>query len=136
MEINKLTGTVIEICIKIHSKTGPGCFEKVYEEMLYYELLKRNIPVVRQVLMPIHYESLFIPDAYKLDLLIDNQLVTEIKSVEKLNPVHFKQVMTYLKLMNLKNGMLINFKVNLMKEGIHRVFNNLGNLKLKATEEG
>lgn len=130
MEINLLTGTIIEICIKIHSTVGPGCFEKVYEEILYYELTKRRIPVERQICMPIHYETLFIPHAYKMDLLVDNQIIVEIKSVEWVLPVHFRQLTTYLKLMKLKNGMIINFKVHKMKDGIHRVFNNFGRLTL------
>jgi GxxExxY protein len=127
MDINELTGIVIEIAIKIHTTVGPGCFEKVYEEILYYELQKKDLKVERQQLLPIEYESLLIKDAYKIDLLIENKLVLEIKSIEHVLPVHFKQVMTYLKLLNLKNGMLLNFKVNQMKEGIHRVFNNFGN---------
>jgi GxxExxY protein len=77
--------------------------------------------------MPITYESLHITDAYKLDLLVENKIIVEIKSVEHILPVHYKQVNTYLKLMNLKHGMLLNFKVDLMKDGIHRVFNNFGN---------
>ena len=77
--------------------------------------------------MPISYEVLQINDAYKLDLLIENKVIVEIKSVEHVLPVHFKQLNTYLKLMNLKHGMLLNFKVDLMKDGIHRVFNNFGN---------
>jgi len=77
--------------------------------------------------MPITYESLNITDAYKLDLLVENKIIVEIKSVEHILPVHYKQVNTYLKLMNLKHGMLLNFKVDLMKDGIHRVFNNFGN---------
>jgi GxxExxY protein len=93
----------------------------------YYELQKKDLKVERQQLLPIEYESLLIKDAYKIDLLIENKLVLEIKSIEHVLPVHFKQVMTYLKLLNLKNGMLLNFKVNQMKEGIHRVFNNFGN---------
>ena len=80
--------------------------------------------VERQMLMPIAYEEIVIENAYKLDLLIEKHIILEIKSVENVLPVHFKQVMTYLKLMNLKNGMLLNFKVDLMKNGIHRVFNN------------
>lgn len=127
MDINELTGTVIEVAIKIHNTVGPGCFEKVYEEILYYELQKRNLKVERQLLLPIEYENLLIKDAYKVDLQIENKLVVEIKSIEHVLPVHFKQVMTYLKLLNLKNGMLLNFKVNQMKEGVHRVFNNFGN---------
>lgn len=132
MDIDSLTKNVIEICIKIHSTIGPGCFEKVYEEILYYELVKRGIPIQRQLLMPIKYETLNVPNAYKLDLLIDNQLIAELKCIEIVLPVHFKQIMTHLKLMNLKHGMLINFKVNLMKEGIHRVFNNYGRLKRES----
>ena len=77
--------------------------------------------------MPISYEVLQINDAYKLDLLIEDKVIIEIKSVEHVLPVHFKQVNTYLKLMNLKHGILLNFKVDLMKNGIHRVFNNFGN---------
>ena len=126
MEIDKLTETIIGLCMKIHSNVGPGCLERVYEEILYYEIYKRNISVQRQILMPIIYERLNIPDAYKLDLLIEERLVLEIKSIETVAPVHFKIVMTYLNLMNLKNGMLLNFKVNRMKEGIHRIFNNNG----------
>lgn len=124
MEINKLTGIVVDACIKIHTAIGPGCFERVYEEALYYELLMRDLQVSRQVLMPIRYEQLEISDAYKMDLLVEKSLVIEIKSIERLAPVHFKQVMTYLKLSNLKNGILLNFNVEWMKDGIHRVFNN------------
>jgi len=127
MEINDLTGMVIESAIKIHTAIGPGCFEKVYEETLYYELQKKGLNTQRQLTMPIEYEELVIKDAYKVDLLVENKLIVEIKSVEHILPVHFKQVNTYLKLLNLKNGMLLNFKVNQMKEGIHRVFNNFGN---------
>lgn len=125
-DINHLTSTIIEICIKIHSTIGPGCYEKVYEELLFYEISKRNIPIERQLLMPISYEGLQLDDAYKLDLLIDKRLILEIKSVEKIAAVHFKQIKTYLKLMNIKNGLLLNFNVDLMKEGIHRIFNNFG----------
>lgn len=131
MEINELTSTVIGVCIRMHSDVGPGCFEKVYEEILSYELSKLGIQVERQLLLPIHYEKLFIPKAYKIDLLIDNQLISEIKSIEYVLPVHFRQMTTYLKLMKLKHGMIINFKVNRMKDGIHRVFNNTGNIKLE-----
>ena len=126
MKTADLTGQVIELCIKIHSKIGPGCFEKVYEELLYYELCKLGMDVRRQVLLPICYEELFIENAYKLDLLIDKRLVLELKSVFPLPPVFFNQLHTHLSLLNLKNGILINFKVPLIKEGIHRVFNNSG----------
>ncbi|MEP6927775.1 MAG: GxxExxY protein [Ginsengibacter sp.] len=127
METNQITALIVDSCIKIHTVIGPGCYERVYEELLYFELNKRDLYLERQLTMPILYESLQINDAYKLDLLVEKKIIIEIKSVEHILPVHFKQVNTYLKLMNLKHGMLLNFKVDLMKEGIHRVFNNFGN---------
>jgi len=127
MEANTITGQIVDSCIKIHNAIGPGCFEKVYEEILFFELYKCGLKVDRQLSLPISYESLSIKDAYKIDLLVEERIVVEIKSIENVLPVHFKQVNTYLKLMNLKHGILLNFKVNLMKEGIHRVFNNFGN---------
>lgn len=130
MEINKLTGIVVDLCIKIHSKIGPGCFERVYEEMLYYELCKLGIEVKRQLLLLIQGEELCIENAYKLDLLIGNKLVVELKSQHPLASVYFNPMHTHLSLLSLKHGMLVNFKVALMKEGIHRVFNNFGNEEL------
>jgi GxxExxY protein len=126
MDINKLTGIVVDLCIKIHSKVGPGCFEKVYEEILYYELQKLGILVHRQSFVPIQYETLNIDNAFKLDLLVENKLILELKSVFPLPSVYFKQMRSQLGLLNLKHGMILNFKVEKMKDGIHRVFNNFG----------
>ena len=126
MAINKLTGIVVDLCIKIHSKIGPDCFERVYEEILYHELMKLGINTERQILLPIEWNELIIKDAYKLDLCLEIKLVLELKSVHPLPAVYFKQIHTHLSLLNLKNGMLINFKVDLMKDGIYRVFNNFG----------
>jgi len=126
MLIDELTGIVVDCCIKLHSKIGPGCFEKVYEEILYYELTKKGLNVKRQLLLPINYEELHIEKAYKLDLLVEDRLVLELKTLYPLPSVSFDQVRTHLSLLNLKHGMLLNFKVSLMKDGIHRVFNNLG----------
>jgi GxxExxY protein len=128
--INELTELVIGICIKIHSKIGPGCFERVYEEILYYELTKIGLKVQRQLILPITYEELYLKDGYKIDLLIEDKLVAEIKSVFPLPPVHFNQIHTHISLLNLKHGMLLNFKVPKMREGIHRVFNNFGKEEL------
>ncbi|MEK7227018.1 MAG: GxxExxY protein [Bacteroidota bacterium] len=128
--INELTEIVIGLCIKIHSRVGPGCFERVYEEILYYELTKLGLQVKRQLLLPIDYDELHIKDAYKIDLLIEDKLVVELKSKHPLPPVDFNQIHTHLSLTNLKHGLLINFKVSLMKEGIHRVFNNFGREEL------
>lgn len=130
MDINTLTGIVVDLCIKIHSRIGPGCFEKVYEEILFYELTKLGLKVERQLLLPVKYEEMQIENAYKLDLLVEEMLVLELKSVNPLPPVFFKQIRTQLSLLDLKYGMLLNFKVELMKEGIHRVFNNHGRIKL------
>lgn len=128
--INELTAIVVDLCIKIHSRVGPGCFERVYEEILYYELTKLGFEVKRQLLLPIEYDELYIKDAYKIDLLIEDKLITELKSLHPLPTVYFKQIHTHLSLLNLKHGMLINFKVSLMKDGIHRVFNNFGREQL------
>lgn len=87
MNIDTLTGIVVDICIRIHSKIGPGCFERVYEELLYYELTKLGLKVQRQLLLPIQYEELNIENAYKLDLLVEDQLVIELKTVYPLPPV-------------------------------------------------
>ena len=116
MEIDFITGQVIDASVKIHSTIGPGCFERVYEELLNYELHSRKISVQRQLLMPVTYESLFIGDAYKVDFLIENKLVVEIKSAERVLPVHFKQINTYLKLLELKHGLLLNFNVEFNEE--------------------
>lgn len=128
--INELTAIVVDLCIKIHSRIGPGCFERVYEEILYYELSKLGFKVQRQLLLPIQYDELYIKDAYKIDLLVEDKLVLELKSLFPLPPVYFNQIHTQLSLLNLKHGILINFKVSLMKEGIHRVFNNFGREEL------
>ena len=126
MDNNTITGIIVDAAVKIHNAIGPGCYERVYEECLMYELNKRSIKVERQLLMPITYEELYIKDAYKLDLLVVDKIIVEIKCAYDLHPVFFKQLRTRLSLMNLKHGLLLNFKTNLMKDGIHRVFNNKG----------
>jgi GxxExxY protein len=89
--INELTSIVIELCIKIHKLVGPGCFEKVYEEILYYELSRLGFIVYRQVLLPVRYETLYIKDAYKVDLILENKLVIELKSLHPLPLVYFNR---------------------------------------------
>lgn len=130
MDIDELTGIVIRSCIKVHSQIGPGCFERVYEELLYYELSKLGLDVKRQLLFPIIYEELYIENAYKLDLLVEKSLVLELKALHPLPLVSFEQIRTHLSLLDLKHGMLLNFKVPLMKDGIHRAFYNPGRLSL------
>ena len=128
--INELTEIVIGLCIKIHSRVGPGCYERVYEEILYYELSKLGLLVKRQLLLPIEYDELHIKDAYKIDLLIEDMLIVELKSKHPLPPVDFNQIHTHLSLTGLKHGLLVNFKVPKMKEGVHRVYNNFGKEQL------
>lgn len=131
MELNTLTGLIVDIALRIHKRVGPACFERVYEEIMVYELEKKGISVERQLLLPINYEELHISNAYKIDLLLEKKLLLELKSVHPLPPVFLQQVNTYLSLLNLKNGMLLNFHVNRMKEGIYRVYNNDGLDELK-----
>lgn len=125
MTENEISKVVVDICFKIHMQYGPGLFEKVYEELFCYELSKLDIPFERQVSIGLVHESLKLDVAFRVDVLIKNKVLVELKSVEKLMDVHYKQVQTYLKLTNLKLGMLINFNSTLMKDGIHRVVNNL-----------
>jgi len=125
LEINEITGLILDSCIRIHKELGPGLFESVYEEVLEYVLVRENgFHVERQKPVPVIYKEIKMNDGFRLDLLVEKQIIIEIKSVELLAPVHYKQVLTYLKLLNLKNGLLINFNVDLLKDGFHRVFNN------------
>lgn len=125
MEINTITGLILDTCIKIHTELGPGLFESVYEEVAEYVLVKeKGLYVERQKAVPVIYQGIKMNDGFRLDLLVERKVVVEIKSVELLAPVHYKQILTYLKLVNLKDGILINFNVDLLKDGFHRVFNN------------
>ena len=100
---------MIGCCIKIHSRIGPGCFERVYEEILYYELTQSGLYVKRQLLLPVKYDELYIKDACKIDLLIEDKLIVLPKSKHPLPPADFNQVHTHLFLTNFKHGLLINF---------------------------
>ena len=124
MEINEITSIIIEESIKIHSDLGPGLFESVYEEILFYRLTKRGILVQKQAAIPVYYEEVKMDVGFRADLIVDNRVVVEIKSIETVAPVHHKQVLTYLKLTGLKVGLLINFNEALLKDGIKRIVNN------------
>ena len=123
-EINIITGIILDTCIKIHNELGPGLFESVYEDVLMYELIKRDLSVQKQRGIPVVYDNIRFDDGFRAELIIEGVVIVEIKSVEQLSPVHFKQIHTYLKLSNIKNGLLVNFNVNFLKDGFHRVFNN------------
>lgn len=126
MEIDELTDIVINRAIKIHQDIGPGCFESVYEEILNYELIKAGLDVKRQLILPLKYDTLYFDKGYRLDLLVENQLIIELKVKNPLPAVAFDQLRTHLVLSELRHGLLLNFKESLMKHGIHRVFNNKG----------
>ncbi len=125
METNDITGIIIEECIKIHQDLGPGLFEFVYEEVLYYRLTtKRNLKVEKQVAIPVFYEDVKLELGFRADLIVEDEVIIEIKSIETLSPVHHKQLLTYLKLTSLKVGLLINFNEVLLKNGLKRIVNN------------
>ncbi|MEJ7912778.1 MAG: GxxExxY protein [Chitinophagaceae bacterium] len=126
MNVSDLVRLVTEAAAKIHGAIGPGCFETTYEEVLYYELSKKGLLLEREVMMPVLYERLVINDAFKIDMLVDQQLVIEVVAVDKVLPVHFKLVKGYLKLLKLSNGLLINFKTDSLKDGVHRVLSEGG----------
>ena len=123
MELEELTKTIIGIAIKVHTQFGLGLLESAYKECLFYEIQKHEIFVEKEKPMPLIYEQLKLEIGYRLDLLVDNKLVIEIKAVEGLNDVHVAQTLTYLKLGNYKLGLLINFNVSLLKNGIRRIIN-------------
>jgi GxxExxY protein len=125
MNENELSNIIIGCAIKFHKALGPGLLESAYEECLNYEITKTGLKVEKQKPQPLIYEEVKLDCGYRIDLLIDNKLIIEIKSVEALNDVHLAQVLTYLKLSNCKLGLLINFNVALLKKGLKRVVNKL-----------
>jgi GxxExxY protein len=117
----ELTGSILNCAYKVHSALGPGLLESAYEECLYYELDKNGLAVVKQKPMPLVYDEIKLDLGYRIDLLIENKVIVEIKSADAINPVHFAQVMTYLKLTGCRIGLLINFNVQSLKDGIKRI---------------
>lgn len=125
MELDDITGGIIDTSMKIHTKLGPGLLESVYEVVLAKSLLQQGMTVERQKPVTFSYEALVFEEGFRVDLLVENKVIVELKSVEKLSPVHNKQLLTYLRLMNLPVGLLINFGAATLKEGLHRVVNKL-----------
>jgi len=125
MNENDISRVIFDCALKVHKSLGPGLLESAYEECLFYELKKSGLKVVKQKALPLIYEEVKLDIGYRVDILIENKVVIEIKSVDALNDIHLAQVLTYLKLSNCKLGMLINFNVTLIKNGIRRVVNNL-----------
>lgn len=125
MSENELSKIIVDVCYNIHVKLGPGLLESVYEAILYYELVKKGLKVERQKPLPLVWDNLRMDIGYRADIIVEDKVVVEIKSVEQIAPVHPKQVLTYLKISGCKLGLLINFNETLIKTGITRVVNNL-----------
>ena len=121
MEINDLTSKILECSFSVHTALGPGLLENAYEECLYYELKQAGLKVEKQKALPLVYKEVKLDAGYRIDLLVENRVVVELKSVEALNDVHIAQVLTYLKLSECKIGLLMNFNVKSLKHGIKRL---------------
>ena len=130
MSENEIGKALVDAAVKIHTALGPGLLESVYEVVLAKELESRGFSVQRQVPVKIEYEGLKFDEGFRADLIIENKVLVELKSVEQLSSVHHKQLLTYLKLKKLKLGFLLNFGAALMKDGIKRIVNGLENESL------
>ena len=123
MDENEISKIVFESALKIHKVLGPGLLESAYEECLFYELKKSGLKVEKQKQLPLVYEEVRLDVGYRIDIIIEDKFIVEIKSVEALTDVHLAQLLTYLRLSNCKLGLLINFNVSLLKNGVRRVIN-------------
>ena len=125
MTENELSKIILDLGIKVHKVLGPGLLENAYEECLYYEINRYGLFVEKQKALPLVYENIKLEAGYRVDLWVERKLIIEIKSVESLNDLHLAQTLTYLRLSNCKLGLLMNFNVVLLKNGIRRIVNNL-----------
>ena len=125
MTENEIAAVIVDSALKIHKTLGPGLLESVYQATFSFELQKRGLSVIQQLGLPVCYEEVTLELGFRVDLLVGNKVVVESKSVESLVPVHRKQLQTYLRLMDKRLGLLINFNVELIRDGIQRVVNRL-----------
>ena len=121
MEINQITHEILEAAYKVHSALGPGLLESSYQACLVYEIRQRGLHVETEVALPLVYEEIKLDCGYRIDILVERQVVIELKVVEALNDVHLAQILTYVKFANKKIGLLINFNVKSLKDGIRRI---------------
>lgn len=137
-DIEEVAGIVVDAALQLHRGLGPGLLESVYEAVLASILEQQGLRVERQKSVPIHYQGIDLDEGFRLDLLVDGQLIVELKSVENIHPVHPKQLLTYLRLMNLSLGLLINFGAPLLKDGLQRVVNkhtNFASSRLRVHQQ-
>ncbi|NOS57445.1 MAG: GxxExxY protein [Cyclobacteriaceae bacterium] len=125
MTENELSKVIVHCCFKIHSTLGPGLLESVYEELLSYELKKESLVFSRQQGIPLVYDNVKLDLGFSSDIIVENKVIVEIKSVELIAPVHQKQLLTYLRITGIKLGLLVNFNEALIKDGIQRIVNGL-----------
>lgn len=125
MNENEISRIIVDCCFKVHNQLGPGLLESVYEEVLSYELINRGLTIERQKGIPVIYENLKMELGFRADIIVENKVIIELKSIDAIAPVHTKQLLTYLKLTGLKLGLLVNFNEALIKDGIKRIVNNL-----------
>lgn len=125
MTENDIAREVVDAALTVHRALGPGLLESVYEAALAYELRDRGLQVQRQVPIPIRYRNVIFDEGFRADLIIDGKVIVEVKSVQRTAPVHGKQLLTYLRLTDLRLGLLVNFNVELIKDGLQRVVNGL-----------
>ena len=122
--LDSVSSVIIGAAMEVHRALGPGLLESAYESCLAYELSERGLFVERQKGVPITYKSVEVDAGFRIDLLVDKKIIIELKAVESIAPIHKAQLLTYLKLTGLKVGLLMNFNVNILKQGLHRVVNN------------
>jgi GxxExxY protein len=124
VELDDITGAIVDASVRIHRRFGPGLLESLYEAILTRDLRQRGLRVERQRLITFSYDGIDIEDAFRADPIVDECVIVEVKSLEHVSPVHSKQLLTYLRLTNLRVGLLLNFGAEIMKDGIDRVVNN------------
>jgi len=122
-DLNDLTGAIIGAAIEVHRNLGPGLLESAYESCLLWELRQEKLKVEPQVPVPIRYKGLQLDAGYRIDLLVQDKIIVELKAVDKIQPIHTAQVLTYLKMTELKMALILNFNVELMRSGIKRIVN-------------
>ena len=123
-ELDAITKQIVGASIEVHRALGPGLLESVSESCLEFDLIERGLGVKRQVTLPVSYKEVNLESGYRVDLLVEKQIIVEIKSVDQIAPIHKAQLLTYLKLSNLRVGLLINFNVDVLRKGINRLVNN------------
>jgi GxxExxY protein len=125
MSENEISRIIVDVAYKIHIKLGPGLLESVYEAIMCHELIKRGLKVERQKPIPVIWDEIFLDIGFRSDLIVEDKVIVELKSVETLSKVHSKQILTYLKITDMKLGLLINFNEALIRDGIYRIVNGL-----------